>query len=124
MTDIAVAEPFGLDEQRVVIAVDQDVARTVCALHRHGQVYVTHLGDSRAYLIRGEQVRQLTVDHSVAQALVNSGALTEELFARDEVAERPPVTACSDIQKKARELAEALPRQLDADTRATRVSAR
>lgn len=50
----------------------------VLAVHKHGQVYVAGLGDSRAYLIRGERVDQLTVDHSVAQALVASGALTPE----------------------------------------------
>lgn len=50
----------------------------VLALERQGQVLVASLGDSRAYLIRGEAVRQLTVDHSVAQALVINGVLTEE----------------------------------------------
>jgi protein phosphatase len=50
----------------------------VLAVQQHGQVYVAGLGDSRAYLIRGERVEQLTVDHSVAQALVSSGALTAE----------------------------------------------
>jgi PPM family protein phosphatase len=50
----------------------------VLAVHQAGQVYVAGLGDSRAYLIRGERVEQLTVDHSVAQALVASGALTPE----------------------------------------------
>jgi len=50
----------------------------VCALQLNDQVYVTGLGDSRAYLIRGKQVEQLTVDHSVAQALVSTGALTAE----------------------------------------------
>jgi serine/threonine protein phosphatase PrpC len=50
----------------------------VAALHVDGQVYVTNLGDSRAYLIRGNEVRQLTLDHSVAQALVGTGALTPE----------------------------------------------
>jgi PPM family protein phosphatase len=50
----------------------------VCALRRDDQVYVASLGDSRAYLIRNDQVEQLTVDHSVAQALVASGALTAE----------------------------------------------
>jgi hypothetical protein len=59
----------------------------------------------------------------LAQAPAAGTVLTEEVFARDEVPERPPVTACSDVEKKARELAAALPRQLDADTRATRVSA-
>lgn len=50
----------------------------VVALYEGGKVYVTNLGDSRAYLIRGDHVDQLTVDHSVAQALVLSGALTPE----------------------------------------------
>jgi len=50
----------------------------VAALHFNGQVYVTNLGDSRAYLIRGFEVRQLTLDHSVAQALVSTGALTPQ----------------------------------------------
>src|SRR5262249_58292438 len=50
----------------------------VVAVQQHGQVYVAGLGDSRAYLIRGQRVEQLTVDHSVAQALVLSGAITPE----------------------------------------------
>ncbi len=50
----------------------------VLALHRNENVYVTGLGDSRAYLIRDCKVQQLTTDHSVAQALVLSGALTPE----------------------------------------------
>jgi len=50
----------------------------VVAFQKNGQVYITNLGDSRAYLIRNFDVRQLTVDHSVAQALVATGALTPE----------------------------------------------
>jgi protein phosphatase len=50
----------------------------VLALQQEGQVYVAGLGDSRAYLIRQGRVEQLTVDHSVAQALVACGALTAE----------------------------------------------
>lgn len=50
----------------------------VVAVQQDGKVYVSGLGDSRAYLIRGRRVEQLTVDHSVAQALVASGALTAE----------------------------------------------
>ena len=50
----------------------------VVALHHGGQVYISNLGDSRAYLIRGQNVEQLTRDHSVAQALVDTGALTKE----------------------------------------------
>ncbi len=36
----------------------------------------------------------------------------------------PPVTVCPDVQEQARALGATLPRQLDADTRATRVTAR
>jgi protein phosphatase len=50
----------------------------VLAVQQAGQVYVAGLGDSRAYLIRGDRVEQLTVDHSVAQALVTSGVLKPE----------------------------------------------
>jgi protein phosphatase len=50
----------------------------VLAVEQNSQVYVAGLGDSRAYLIRGERVEQLTVDHSVAQALVASGVLSPE----------------------------------------------
>jgi serine/threonine protein phosphatase PrpC len=50
----------------------------VVALQHDNQVYISNLGDSRAYLIRGNEVHQLTVDHSVAQALVATGALTAE----------------------------------------------
>jgi protein phosphatase len=50
----------------------------VLALRQADQMYVAGLGDSRAYLIRAGKVEQLTVDHSVAQALVSSGALTPE----------------------------------------------
>lgn len=50
----------------------------VVAVQQGDKVYVTGLGDSRAYLIRGNQVEQLTVDHSVAQALVASGVLSPE----------------------------------------------
>jgi len=50
----------------------------VVAAQHEGTVYVAGLGDSRAYLIRNGQVKQLTLDHSVAQHLVMSGALTPE----------------------------------------------
>jgi protein phosphatase len=50
----------------------------VVALQQDGHVIIGSLGDSRAYLIRDQRVDQLTVDHSVAQSLVSSGALSEE----------------------------------------------
>lgn len=50
----------------------------VCAVQMADRMYVAGLGDSRAYLVRAGRVEQLTVDHSVAQALVACGALTPE----------------------------------------------
>jgi protein phosphatase len=50
----------------------------VLAVQMGDQVFVANLGDSRAYLIRGEEVRQLTVDHTVADALASNGTLTLE----------------------------------------------
>ena len=50
----------------------------VCAFHQNGKVYIAGLGDSRAYLVRGDSVELLTIDHSVAQALVMTGALSAE----------------------------------------------
>src|SRR5438067_6928945 len=39
-------------------------------------MYVTGLGDSRAYLIRRGKIEQLTVDHSIAQALVEAKTIS------------------------------------------------
>jgi PPM family protein phosphatase len=53
----------------------------VLAVQKNDKFYVAGLGDSRAYLIRGDRVEQLTVDHTVAEALVRNGALTREQAA-------------------------------------------
>ena len=34
---------------------------------------VGHVGDSRAYLLRGSELKQLTTDHTLAQALIDAG---------------------------------------------------
>src|SRR4051812_9312630 len=37
------------------------------------ELFVLHVGDSRAYLHRGDTLRRLTRDHNMAQVLVDSG---------------------------------------------------
>jgi protein phosphatase len=41
-------------------------------------MYVTGLGDSRTYLVRKNKIEQLTVDHSIAQALVEAKTISAE----------------------------------------------
>jgi serine/threonine protein phosphatase PrpC len=43
------------------------------------QFTIAHVGDSRAYLIRDGQIKQLTEDHSLVNELVKSGEITEEM---------------------------------------------
>jgi len=43
-----------------------------------GRVYLAHLGDSRAYLIRGGAIDQLTSDHRVIQPMLDRGEISEE----------------------------------------------
>jgi protein phosphatase len=38
-------------------------------------LYFTNVGDSRVYRVRGGKIEQLTVDHTLAQALVESGTI-------------------------------------------------
>src|SRR5262249_46380859 len=40
------------------------------------ELFIAGVGDSRAYLIRGEEIEQLTVDHSLAQALVENKTIS------------------------------------------------
>lgn len=40
--------------------------------------YVTHIGDSRVYILNDKKLSQVTRDHSVVQELVDQGELTKE----------------------------------------------
>jgi len=47
------------------------------ALLGDGEVAIAHVGDSRAYLLRGGELARLTRDHSLVDELVQRGKLTE-----------------------------------------------
>lgn len=42
------------------------------------KLYVGGVGDSRVYRLRGEQLEQITKDHSLTQALLDAGTITSE----------------------------------------------
>lgn len=48
------------------------------ALVEGGDAWIGHVGDSRAYLLRGGRVEQLTDDHSLVAELVREGRLTPD----------------------------------------------
>jgi serine/threonine protein phosphatase PrpC len=63
-------------------SLDRDLTNmgttVVMAVWRKGSntIYIASIGDSRAYLLRGSKLEQLTIDHSIAQALVEAKTIT------------------------------------------------
>ncbi len=45
---------------------------------RKGQAYLAHVGDSRAYRLRGEAITQMTHDHTLVHQMQREGLLTEQ----------------------------------------------
>ena len=54
------------------------------ALLVHGEVHFGQIGDSRGYLIRGKEVRQLTKDQSLVQRLIDAGRMTRSQAEKSE----------------------------------------
>jgi PPM family protein phosphatase len=62
-------------------ALDKDMKNmgttVVMAVWRKGtEIFVAGVGDSRCYLVRSRKIQQLTVDHSLAQALVEAKTIS------------------------------------------------
>ncbi|MBN1391439.1 MAG: Stp1/IreP family PP2C-type Ser/Thr phosphatase [Sedimentisphaerales bacterium] len=53
-------------------------ATVVLALALDRRIYIANVGDSRAYRLRNNRLKQLTVDHTVVAELVESGQIKEE----------------------------------------------
>jgi serine/threonine protein phosphatase PrpC len=54
---------------------------TAVCVHEQ-QAYIAAVGDSRAYLLRGGRIRQMTRDQSFVQFMIDSGALKPEAAAK------------------------------------------
>jgi protein phosphatase len=62
-------------------SIDKDMKNmgttvVVAVWRKTGEMYITGVGDSRGYLIRNKKIVQLTVDHSLAQALVEAKTIS------------------------------------------------
>jgi protein phosphatase len=53
----------------------------VLAVFREGRLLVGHVGDSRAYRLRGGRLTQITRDHSLLQEQIDAGLITPEQAA-------------------------------------------
>ena len=54
------------------------MATTIVVLYLfQGKAYFVNVGDSRAYIIRGEQISQITEDHTYVNELVREGSITK-----------------------------------------------
>lgn len=47
-------------------------------IYDYEKAYVGHIGDSRVYYIDDNQIKQLTKDHTLVEAMVNSGSILRE----------------------------------------------
>jgi protein phosphatase len=64
-------------------AVNEDLGTTLTMAYiTWPDLYVVHVGDSRAYLFRDNELHRLTHDHTLAQRLVEGKTMTEEEAAR------------------------------------------
>lgn len=51
---------------------------TVIAYVREDTAYISNIGDSRAYLFRGDTLNRITTDHTYVNELISKGVITEE----------------------------------------------
>ena len=55
----------------------QGMGTTLTVMLVLSKVYIGHVGDSRAYLIKNDQILQITQDHSLVAELLRNGSITE-----------------------------------------------
>ncbi|HOS97261.1 MAG TPA: Stp1/IreP family PP2C-type Ser/Thr phosphatase [Deltaproteobacteria bacterium] len=79
-----VKRAFTLANTRMLqhVAANPDHAGMGCTAEilaaRGGEVVIGHVGDSRTYRLRGGELKQLTVDHSLVQDQVNRGIISAQ----------------------------------------------
>src|SRR5262249_27286071 len=74
LVDAVLRAEAGADPALHGLATTPHVAGSIGTL-----LILGHVGDSRAYLLRGDEFRQLTSDHTLAQELVDRGGMSPEV---------------------------------------------
>lgn len=86
LTQLADAVDDAQLEIRQVVAEEphfRGMGTTVTAVcWQDDRASIAHVGDSRAYMLRGGELLRLTKDHTYVQTLVDAGQITEEQAAR------------------------------------------
>lgn len=97
--DIVARETDNIDNNRLVEVIDEIIRKANQKIWEVGQkdpecremgttitvaiinentLYVRHIGDSRLYIIRGNNIRQVTEDHTLAEQMVKDGLLSAQ----------------------------------------------
>ena len=74
---IATAHKAVRDAAAAVSASDRAAASIACILLTQRHAFIAHVGDARAYLIRGGRLRTLTEDHTIAMLRYRQGRMTD-----------------------------------------------
>jgi protein phosphatase len=65
--------------RRLDAETPQGTGTTLTAMRWEGLAFqLAHIGDSRAYVLREGELRQISLDHTMVQALVDAGRMTPE----------------------------------------------
>lgn len=78
------AKAFRRANRRILEEAEKDPRRkgmattAVCAVLTRSMLHLAWVGDSPCYLIRGDEIRKLTRDHSQVQELLDDGLITPE----------------------------------------------
>jgi serine/threonine protein phosphatase PrpC len=83
LVESAIAALKRVNQELIVLAASQDAQRTIGSTVvglaiADGQFRCFWAGDSRAYRIRGDQIAQLSRDHSLVQDLVDAGMISPQ----------------------------------------------
>ncbi len=57
----------------------------VAAVVKNGEACIAHVGDSRAYIIQDNEIKQITKDHSLVQEMLDKGQITKAEFENNPI---------------------------------------